>query len=179
VLLRDEEKKIIDEAKVDPAKFDLIYHGYSQEIFNFVRMRVRDVNTAEDITAEVFFKAFKHLKNFRFEASFLTYLLRIALNETSNLYRRNHSYHTTEVSSEELEQKELNSEELDPDDLNKLRIEISKLPHKEREIIIMHFIENRNMDEVRFILNISKTSSYRLLRKALDMLKREIEKNGR
>jgi len=168
VLLKDEERKIINEAKVDPLKFDLIYRGYLQEVFNFVRMRVRDVNTAEDITAEVFFKAFKHLKSFRFEASFLTYLLRIALNELFSLYRKKYKFQTIkEVSGEP-----------DSDDFNELRVAINKLPQKEREIIMMYFIENRSMDEVRFILNISKTSSYRLLKKALDMLKREVEKDG-
>jgi RNA polymerase sigma factor (sigma-70 family) len=53
-----------------------------------VRARVRDDTAAEDVVQETILKAFAGLNRLRFDASFNTWLVRIALNEVSTWRRK-------------------------------------------------------------------------------------------
>jgi len=49
----------------------------------------RDQMASEDLAQDVFFKLYKHLKNFRFESAFTTYLYRININTANTWLTRN------------------------------------------------------------------------------------------
>jgi RNA polymerase sigma-70 factor (ECF subfamily) len=167
-LSRDEERQIIENAKKDPEQFGALYNAYANSIFNFVLRRINDKDIAEDITADTFYKALKSIKRFNFKASFSTYLFKIAENEICRFYR-----------SKKLFPLPANKEFYDIDDpldekSGKLLQAIEKLPFREREIIRMYFIEKKKQNEIAFILNISKSTYYNLMQKALRKLKKAI-----
>src|SRR5260370_7134892 len=56
---RDEEKRLIEDAKRDPREFGALYDRHFQQIYRFVYSRVREQTAAEDVTSEVFIKALK------------------------------------------------------------------------------------------------------------------------
>jgi RNA polymerase sigma-70 factor, ECF subfamily len=65
----------------DPEAFGALYDRHSDRIFRYVYARLRDRTMAEDVTAEVFFKALKGLGSYRPEAGeFAAWLYRIAGN---------------------------------------------------------------------------------------------------
>ena len=53
-------------------------------MFNLCYWFVGDYQDANDLAQDVFFKAFKALKNFRFESAFSTWIYRIAVNTCKN-----------------------------------------------------------------------------------------------
>lgn len=61
-----------------------------QFIHHFVLRLTRDASTAEDITHDVFLKAFRKLHQFRGDANIRTWLYRIALNHCRNVMQSWH-----------------------------------------------------------------------------------------
>lgn len=65
----------------DPEAFGLLYDRYCDRVYRFVYARLRDVPTAEDVTADVFFKALRGINTYRPDAGpFAAWLFRIARN---------------------------------------------------------------------------------------------------
>jgi len=83
---RDEEQgpsdvELVARCADDPEAFGLLYDRHSGRIYRYVYARLRDRTMAEDVTAEVFFKALKGLGSYRpTVGEFSAWLYRIAGN---------------------------------------------------------------------------------------------------
>lgn len=66
------------------AEFSELYETYSREIYYLALRFIGDPVKAEDITHDVFLKAYKHWDQFRGDSSCRTWLYRIAINHCSN-----------------------------------------------------------------------------------------------
>lgn len=66
------------------AAFDELVLKHKDKVFSLCYWFVGDYQDANDLAQDVFFKAFKALKNFRFESSFSTWIYRIAVNTCKN-----------------------------------------------------------------------------------------------
>ncbi|GBE00542.1 ECF RNA polymerase sigma factor SigW [bacterium BMS3Abin07] len=77
---------------------------YQKMVFALTYRMINDVEEARDLTQETFIRAIKGLKKFRMEASFKTWLYRIAANVCINRMRRNvpdeTDFHETTLTSE-------------------------------------------------------------------------------
>lgn len=77
----DVEQEWIDRARCgDLRAFDLLMRRYQTSIYALVRRMVRQDAVAEELTQDVFLKAYQGLGRFREEAAFSTWLYRIAVN---------------------------------------------------------------------------------------------------
>jgi RNA polymerase sigma-70 factor (ECF subfamily) len=72
----------------DPHAFDELIYRHQEAVMNLARRIVADTDAAQDILQEVIIKAYRGLERFRGEASFASWLYRIALNETRAHLRR-------------------------------------------------------------------------------------------
>ncbi len=72
----------------DSDAFARLYDAYVERIYRYVYFRVADDQTAEDITSQVFLKAWENLDRFRIGNSpFIAWLYRIARNTVIDQYR--------------------------------------------------------------------------------------------
>ena len=84
-----EEKELVEKAQRDPEAFGELYDQYYSPIFGYVLKRVANIETAEYITSEVFFKTLKNLGQFRWQnISFSFWLYRIATNQITDYFRK-------------------------------------------------------------------------------------------
>ncbi len=60
--------------------FEKLHAQYRPRLFGKMRVLLRNADDAEDVTATVFLRAFKHRHQFRGDACFYTWLYRIAIN---------------------------------------------------------------------------------------------------
>ena len=67
------------------SEFGTLYAEHSRAIFYLALRFLGDPQKAEDATHDVFFKAFRKVDQFRGEASWRTWLYRIAINHCRNL----------------------------------------------------------------------------------------------
>ena len=68
----------------DKSAFDLLVRKYQFKVSNLIARYVYDQSEIEDITQEVFIKAYRAIKGFRGDSAFYTWLYRIAINTAKN-----------------------------------------------------------------------------------------------
>jgi RNA polymerase sigma-70 factor (ECF subfamily) len=82
------DKLLIEAAQIDAKLFSELYLKYKTEIKKYFLYHVNNLEEAEDLTQETFVRAFRFLPHFTVSnASYLTYLKRIAHNLVVNYYR--------------------------------------------------------------------------------------------
>ena len=127
-----------------------------------IRRKMGNDPEVEDIVQQTMLKAFTHLRQFRFEACFRTWLIRIALNEIAQCWRRRGSGRS--VGVECLPEAILQAK--DPGDSPALSYErgetamllqraVSRLPETYRVVVCMRDLEERSISEVAEALCLS------------------------
>jgi len=81
------------------AAFETLTARHEQRVFSLARRMLRQEQDAEDVTQQTFLSALEHLGGFRAEASFSTWLLRIATHAALKIIRKRKGLDT--VSLEE------------------------------------------------------------------------------
>lgn len=96
------EKGLIEKAaQGDQAAFYEIYQRSSGYVYGLAYRITNRKEAAEEVTQDVFLKVYHHLKFFRFEASFKTWLYRIAVNTALNMAKKRSRLVEREVECEE------------------------------------------------------------------------------
>ena len=139
----------------DEEAFNELVRRYLDLVHGFFQKITVDEMEAEDLAQNVFIKLFKSLKKFRFESEFNTYLYRVNANTANTYFKRNkwrnilHLDQTDEPSYVDNQQdREWKKEEL--------WNAISKLPKKQRLVVMMRISEMLPFKDIGNILHMSE-----------------------
>jgi RNA polymerase sigma-70 factor (ECF subfamily) len=114
----------------------------------------------EDLMQETFLSAFDNVKNFRSDASFGTWIKRIAINKSLNSLRKK-SPDYLDIQEERIP--DTNNKEIDEQTsrftLEEIKQEINRLPEGYRVVINLYLIEGMDHDEIGDILNVKSVTS--------------------
>ena len=180
-----EEKELVEKARRDADAFGELYDQYYSQIFGYGLKRVANVEVAQDITSEVFFKALKHLGKFRWQnISFSFWLYRIAANQINDYFWKGkrkmspleESPEPASPSDPSVDLLEAEEELRRQADFLVLHKSILELPSKYQEVITLRFFENRQFKEIGQILGMREGAAKALLRRSLKNLRKLIEK---
>jgi len=169
------EKDIILKAAKDPSAFEYLYEKYFPAIYKFVIIRVNDRNNAEEIVSTVFFKALKHIGNFRWrQIPFSAWLYRIAVSEIGNHYRG-------EKRSRTLGNKVMIEEEIPDSPVSEMSFDfiheyIKQLPQRDQDIITLRYFDKKSFEDIAVILGKRETTLRVILHRALNKLEKLIPK---
>ena len=169
--------------------FELIMRKYNQRLFRIGISMLKDEDEVEDIMQETYIRAYEHLNDFEYRASFSTWLIRILINIA--LARKEHLKKFDSAGFHENEDGEkynkINSEKSDmktPEGYsinNELRIllesAIEKLPEKYRTIFTMREIEKMSVAETCACLKLTESNVKVRLNRAKEMLRENIINN--
>lgn len=166
----------VERAKSDPAAFGQLYDRYAAQIFRFVRARVHDNGLAEDITADVFVNALRHIKDYGDRGRpFSCWLYRIAVNAIASHYR--HQKGVLALDDEI----EVASPVVDPIDeivarerLRTVWLAVDRLPRAQRAAMILKFSDDMTMEEVGAVLGKSPAAAKLLVYRAVQRLRHEL-----
>jgi RNA polymerase sigma-70 factor (ECF subfamily) len=170
-------------ASVQQGKRELFYElvrPYERRIYAAALAILRNEADAEDVCQEAMLKAFAHIRQFRAEARFSTWLIQITVNEALMRRRRDRTVvmeglaerpdeegnytprdfaDWREIPSEALERKQVRQ---------KLAEALATLDRKYREVFVMRDMEHLNIQETAEALGITAASvKTRLLRARL------------
>ena len=159
---------------------------YQGRVYSAALAVLRNEADAEDAAQEAILKAFTHIKQFRAEARFSTWLIQIAVNEALMRRRRAHSEIMEPIGERQEEDgnytprdfadwREIPSEALERKEIRqKLAEAVAMLTQKYREVFILRDVQQLSIEESAEVLGISRASvKTRLLRARLmlrDML---------
>lgn len=88
VAILPNEATLVAQAAAEPAAFAAIYDHYFKRIYNYVRYRVADAATADDLAAQIFERVLVNLERYRPDrAPFAGWLFAIARNAVNDHLR--------------------------------------------------------------------------------------------
>jgi RNA polymerase sigma-70 factor (ECF subfamily) len=153
----------------DEDAFRELYRAYRDPVWTLVVSLVGDSSQAQDVMQNVFFKAFRGLGGFRFEAGLFTWIYRIAHNECLNHLRRR------DVPPVPLEAILGSGDEIDRPRVSDreearqaaLRDAVQQLPFKMREVVILKYQEGLSYMEMSRVLGCAPGTVASRLNRAL------------
>ena len=72
----------------DESIFGELVKRHKEKVRNIVYITLSNSNSVDDIAQEVFITVYRHLKNFRFESQFTTWIYRITINKCKDHLRK-------------------------------------------------------------------------------------------
>jgi RNA polymerase sigma-70 factor (ECF subfamily) len=153
---------------------------YQRRVYTAAFSVLRNEAEAEDAAQEAFLKALTHIRQFRAEARFSTWLLQIAVNEALMRRRRAHPELMEPIGEKQDEEgnytprdfadwREIPSQTLERKEIRqKLAEAIASLAEKYRQVLVLRDVEHMSIRETAEALGISQASvKTRLLRARL------------
>jgi RNA polymerase sigma-70 factor (ECF subfamily) len=175
-----EERRLIEAAQSDPARFADVYEEYFELVSAYVVRRVRHRDDAEDLTGEVFRKALASLPRFKWRgAPFAAWLFRIASNLIADRGKRAAQEQGSEPRPQpvELSSRGPNSQQMELEHSER-RAElfrlVDELSEDQRRVIRMRFAEEKSINEIARAIGRSEGAVKQLQFRALENLRREI-----
>ena len=161
-----------------------LYLQYSDAVHNYIFLLVGNHETAEDLTHETFVTVNHSLERFKGDASYKTWLFKIARNSTYDSLRRKRLVQFIPFTSTDIEDNRLSPVAYlnYKESTNELYVAIKKLKLAYQEVIILRYIHELSIEETAAILNwsVSKVKSKTFIatkKLKAEMLSKE-EKNG-
>ncbi|MBI4854436.1 MAG: RNA polymerase sigma factor [Acidobacteria bacterium] len=158
--------------------FKKLYQTYKDKVYNFIFYFLGQATLAEDVLQTVFIKAYQALPNFRFEAKFLSWLYRIAINECHDQQKRLANYLPLETILGTGEELDINQS---PDKLHAqeqrqeiIQTSLSQLSPNLREVIILKYLEDMSYEEIALVLDCSIGTVASRLHRALAQLEKNL-----
>jgi RNA polymerase sigma-70 factor (ECF subfamily) len=181
------DAELVQRAKSgDLEAFEALTNRYEQRVYSLALRMLRQEQDAEDVTQQTFLSALEHLSGFRGEASFSTWLLRIATHAALKVIRKRKGLDT--VSIEEATEGTNDSDAIphpeyiadwrqSPEELvHKNEIKrlldeaLGHLDEKHRMVFLLRDVEGLSVKETAEALSLSESNTkVRLLRARLQL----------
>jgi len=184
--LDQREAKLIEEAKTGSQEaFDSLVKQHLPMIFRYLFRLCGSSTTAEDLTQETFLRVWKHIERFDSKKPFRPWILRIARNCAFDHLRKKKTLpfsFLTEPEQYQLENIPANS--ASPKDIFEqketaefVKTMLSQLTEKEKEILVMHYLDELTVPEIAEILKKPEETIRTRLRRAREAFREVKEKN--
>jgi RNA polymerase sigma-70 factor (ECF subfamily) len=193
---RTEDLALVRRAKRgDLAAFEQLVVAYERRVYTLARRIVGQEQDAEDVTQQTFLSVLEHLDGFRGEASFYTWVMRIATHAALKVVRKRKGLPT--VSLEEMTEAQEGNEGIphpefiadwrqSPEELvrnNEVRRllddALAELDENHRVVFLLRDVEGMSVRETAESLGLSEANvKVRLLRARLQLRERLTRKLG-
>lgn len=159
----------------DQQAISMFVKSNSDRIFKTCLAYVQSVPDAEDITQEVFIKAFESIQNFKGDSKLSSWLIRIAINLSLN-YLRDNKKRLNQLDVSEIELSNDSEDTQKKKEVKKaVRYAVFKLPEKQRKVFILSFYLKLSYKEIEEVTGYSISSIESLLFRARKKLRELLE----
>ncbi len=180
------QRELVERAKTDPQAFALLYQANYSRILNYIYRRTLSIHVAEELTSNTFFKALRALHKLRHQASFRSWLYRIATNELK-MHRRSEAKRRA-AEKDPLWQRELERIRFSAETLKdaqerqerirqcvRLRQCLAVLPERYETVLALRYFEGLRHDEIADVMGRRVGTVRSLVHRGLKRLKRVMD----
>jgi len=177
--------KVIDG---DKSAFNELMDRYEKPILNFAYRLLSSRTEAEDVTQEVFLRAYKNIETFEFRAKFSTWLFKIARNLCLNKLRHTLHFPTFSIDKpvkgdehdfqrqiEDKKQVSPASNLLKKELQDIVRAVLDSLPKNQKIAVVLRRYEYMSYEEISIIMSCSVSAVKSILNRAKQTLKNRLE----
>ncbi len=160
----------------DAAAFGELYDIHVDQIYRHIYYRVGNTNDAEDLTQQVFIRAWHAMKRYRKKSTpFVGWLFTISRNLVIDFYRSRKDKVSLDddyqIASREPALEQRAEIEMEHEEVLK---NIARLPEEHRQVVVMRFIEDYSFGEIASVLNKTegaiRVTLHRALKKMRDFM---------
>jgi len=156
---------------------------FHEDVFRMVYYRMRSRVDSEDITQDVFLKAFQKISNIKDPAKFRSWIFSITLNRVRDFQRKKRFRSLFKSEDENIESHPVEETDRDqPDALEQVMrkdfwrqivLILKKLPNMEREVFLLRFFDHLSIKEIAGVLKKNESTIKTHLYRALAKFKKE------
>ncbi len=154
----------------DRRAFERVYHTHVDRVYALCARMLGDRTLADEVTQDVFVRAWEKLPGFRGEAAFSTWLHRVAVNVVLSR-RKMAGLHNSRATEDEGAQDLVASRPAQVGDRLDLESAIAGLPNGARRIFVLHDVEGFTHEEIGEQLGITPGGSKAQLHRARMLLR--------
>ena len=173
------ERQLVLQAQAGNSEaFGQLYDAYMERIYRFVYFRVEDQQTAEDITSQVFLKAWSNLDRFSFDRTpYLAWLYTIAHNAVIDHYRTRKvtaALDDVQLSQQDHAEAVENGIDLSAE-MKSIKEALHTLTDDQQKVLTLKFIEGMSNTEIAHQLGKREGAIRALQMRGLQALARQLE----
>jgi RNA polymerase sigma-70 factor (ECF subfamily) len=165
--------------KKDKEAFIAAYDAYLDHIYRFVFFKVSSSTEAEDITSQVFLKAWNHIQKSKLRdyKTLKSLLYKIARNTVIDHYRKKSRQLETSLENQGLAQSEIDeAQDIHKQmeiatDFENISERMKLIKDEYREVILLRYVNELSFTEIAEILSKTKGNTRVLLFRAMKALK--------
>jgi RNA polymerase sigma-70 factor, ECF subfamily len=177
------ESDLIERTRLgDQEAFAGLVDLYRDRIHRLVYGLLRDAGDAEDVTQEVFIKAFYRISSYKGDSAFYTWLYRVAVNAATDWRKKWWKRRGLSLSESPTGQNGIPDESARPERLahgrelgKRLEESLARLPEKYRTILVLREYESLSYGEIARVLKLRKGTVESRLFRARERLKAMLE----
>jgi len=173
------ERQLVLQAQAGNSEaFGQLYDAYMERIYRFVYFRVEDQQTAEDITSQVFLKAWSNLDRFSFNRTpYLAWLYTIAHNAVIDHYRtRKVTAALDDVHLAQQDHAEVVENSIDlHTEMKSIKAALQSLTDDQQKVLTLKFIEGMSNNEIASHLGKREGAIRALQMRGLQALAKQLE----
>lgn len=158
--------------------FEWIVKRYETTVANIIYGIMGNIDNADDLGQEVFMRVYRGLFQFRFRASFKTYLTRIAINVCMDAIKK-HGPFTVSLQSDSGLNERVGVDLQDERDIRELvHSALFQLEGDHRTVVVLRMLEGYSTRETAKLLRIPEGTVLSRLSRGLDKLREILIKDG-
>jgi RNA polymerase sigma-70 factor (ECF subfamily) len=161
----------------DREAFGRLYLKYLDGIYRYMYFRVNyHVEEAEDLTEQVFFKAWQSLEKFVInKGTFKAWLYRIAHNYLADYHRSRSKHQSVELKEQVADQPDLVGEIWRREQSRSLLAAMGQLSEEQQQVVSLRFVEGMTHGEIGQVLGKKEEAVRAMQYRALKRLREELE----
>ncbi len=166
-------KLIVGESVESSQAYQVLVERHQRWMVGMLTNLVGDRQEAEDLAQNVFTRVFFALSKFRGDSSLKTWLRTIATREAYSHHRKRSDKPVDPGDFDHLDG--ARGEQSRVDDRDALADALSRVPYPYREIIVLRYVEELELDEIGAQLELGKSATKMRLKRARDYFKEAYE----
>jgi len=161
--------------KVERESLERLFEEYYDQVYIYIARRVNNRSDAENLTSDVFLKAFSHPYDPQL-AKFSTYVYAIAANALKNYYRFTAAHSKIMILDEPDEnfsdETDLLRDLITREEYADLQAALARLPERQYEAVFRRYYLNESFKEIGAALSTSEPNARKLHFEAIKKLKK-------
>lgn len=168
-----EDEQLAGYAASEATAFEELYERYVQPVYRYIRPQVPDDATADDLTAQVFYRAFVSASSYRGEGSYKAWIFQIARNTTSTwkTERARLEIPVERLPDEIHIQDSPVSATLVGEERDLVLETVAELPDAQREVVRLRYYKDLTVEEIARLTRRSTGAVRQLLHRARNRLR--------
>jgi RNA polymerase sigma-70 factor, ECF subfamily len=171
----------------DKGKFRILVEQYQSMVFRTCMGFLHNKDDADDLTQDIFIQAYQALPNFKGEASFSTWIYRIAVNASLNRVRKNSVnpiFYQIDSFFHNVKEKKISLPVFDSENPENILIReehnkwvqnaLNSLPENQRTAIVLSKYDDLSQKEIAEIMKITEGAVEALIQRAKGNLRMKL-----